>query len=216
MKNINQKTNKINEENIFIQNLNFNKISKTLDGKEKFKIWIKTLLESYKTFPEIIKTLDKIIELQASTISFMTDIYNSSNTTFSHAEEIINLSERKSSILNIYLMLQNILKNTSTEDHEFLEKKFLSKYTINELSEEYGVSQRTIYRKTEKIIEEICKKCLAKNWSLRFIESQIKDEKWLIEKYKKNLTEYLKSSGTLKNLMLYNRSSSESYVGKVG
>lgn len=187
-------TKETSEENL-ISSKNFKDYEHIISSKEKFKLWIKTLLESMKVFPEIIKTLDKIIELQASTISFMTDIYNSSNTTLSQAEKIIDLEERKNSIINIYLMLQNILNTTQIEEREFLTKKFLNKYSIEELAEEYNISARTVYRRTEKIIDDLCKKCLKNNWSQKFIESQIKGEGWLIEKYKRNLIFYVKSAG---------------------
>ena len=164
-----------------------------LTDRENFKLWIKTLVSSMKIFPEIIKTIDKIIEVQASTITFMSDIYSSKGSTLDQAEEIIDLSERKKSILNIYMMMQTVLKNTDRDRQEFLIKKFYSKYTNDELAAEYGISVRSIYRKTEKIIDELCKKCLEKNWSLKFIESQVKDEEWLKNKFRKIKNEYLKS-----------------------
>lgn len=175
-------------------------IIQNLSQKEKFKIWIRTLLCSMKVFPEIIKTIDKIIELQASTISFMSDVFSRSGSALNQAEQIINLSERKNSILNIYIMLQNLLKETSEDEQEFLNKKFLHKFTIEELAEEYGISQRSVYRRIEKIIDELQKKCASKNWTLRFIESQIKDEGWLIQKFNQNLIDYAKSSGFAKEM----------------
>ena len=49
-----------------------NKHDKDID----LKIWIKTLLYSYKVFPNLINTVDKIINLQASSMSFTSSIYN--------------------------------------------------------------------------------------------------------------------------------------------
>lgn len=173
---------------------------RSLSERENFKLWIKTLLSSMKIFPEIIKTIDKIIEMQASTVTFMSDIYSSSSSTFEQAEEIIDLSERKKSILNVYLMMQTLMKNTDLEKQEYLVKKFYSKYTNEELADEYNLSIRSVYRKTEKIIEELCKKCMEKNWSLKFIESQVKDETWLNDKFKRLKCEYIKSIGNGKEL----------------
>ena len=167
----------------------------TLNDKENFKLWIKTLISSMKIFPELIKTIDKIIDMRASTITFMADIYSSAGSTLEQAEEIIDLSERKKSILNIYLMMQTVLKNIDREKQEFLVKKFYSKYTNEELANEYGISVRSVYRKTEKIMDELCKKCMEQNWSLKFIESQVKDESWLKDKFKKIKNEYIKSVG---------------------
>lgn len=187
---------------------NTTEISCKLSDRENFKIWIKTLISSMKTFPEIIKTIDKIIELQASTITFMSDIYSSSGSTFDQAEEIIDLSERKKNILNIYLMMQTLLKNTDREKQEFLIKKFYSKYTNEELANEYNLSVRSIYRKTEKIIDELCKKSQEKNWTLKFIESQIKNEFWLNDKFRKMKNEYIKCLGMESDCQ--SKSSSES------
>ena len=55
---------------------------KGMSEEMKMKFWIKTLLSSQSTFPEIIKTLDKIIELQATSLSFSSTIYNLENPTF--------------------------------------------------------------------------------------------------------------------------------------
>lgn len=166
----------------------------SLTKKEKFRLWIKTLLSSSRVFPEIIKTIDKIIELQATTVSFMS-VYDANGSTISQAEQIIDMSERKNSILNIYLMTKQIFKEASKDDQVFLVKKFIDKYTIDELAADYDVSPRTIYRRVEKLIDEICKRCSLKNFSLEFIESQIKDEKWLTNNFKKIAYEYIKSSG---------------------
>lgn len=166
---------------------------KNLSKKECFKIWVKTLLCSMKIFPEIIRTIDKIIVLQASSLSFASDIFNT-NKTLEDAEQIIDLSERKNSILNIYLMTESATKNLPKEDYEFITKKYLEGYKNDELAEEYQISPRTVYRKTEKIIENICRECRQNNWSLELIESQTKGESWLKEKFEKNAIEYIKSS----------------------
>ena len=43
---------------------------KSMNAETKFKFWIKTLISEQNTLPEIIKTVDKIIEIQASSVSF--------------------------------------------------------------------------------------------------------------------------------------------------
>lgn len=166
---------------------------KNLSPENKIKFWIKTLLSSYGTIPEIIKTVDKIIEMQASTTSFMTDVYNKEKTTFCQVEKIIDLSERKSKLLNIHLMTKQILKNLPENESDFIEKRFCYNWTIEDLANEFNISIRTVFRKIDKIIDMVAFSLKKQNWSLSFLESQVKNEDWLKERYHKQILDYFKS-----------------------
>lgn len=159
----------------------------------KFKFWIKTLLSSYSTFPEIIKTIDKIIELQASSLTFASDIYNKNKSTLSQVEKVIDLTERKNSLLNVYIMIKEMIKKLSEDESELLEKKFMYNWSADELAREYSVSTRTIYRKIDKLIDQIFDYCIKHKWTLKFVELQIKDEGWLKEKFIKIVNDYIKN-----------------------
>ena len=159
----------------------------------KFKFWIKTLLSSYSTFPEIIKTIDKIIELQASSLTFASDIYNKNKSTLSQVEKVIVLTERKNSLLNVYIMIKEMIKKLSEDESELLEKKFMYNWSADELAREYSVSTRTIYRKIDKLIDQIFDYCIKHKWTLKFVELQIKDEGWLKEKFIKIVNDYIKN-----------------------
>ena len=93
---------------------------KGMSEEMKMKFWIKTLLSSQSTFPEIIKTLDKIIELQATSLSFSSTIYNLENPTFNQIEKVIDLSDRKTHLLNIFVMTKELTKGLSFSDADFL------------------------------------------------------------------------------------------------
>lgn len=181
---------------------------KNLSEEQKMKFWIKTLLSSQKTFPEIIKTLDRIIELQASSVSFASSIYNLENPTFKQVEKVIDLSERKTFLLNIYLMSKELTKGLSSTDSEFLEKKFVYNLSVETLAKEFDISPRTVYRKTNKLIDEIYAKITRKNWSLKFLESEIKNEFWLKSRFISQVTDYVRNTNILSNNQ--SKSSSES------
>jgi hypothetical protein len=118
-------------------------------------------------------------------MSFITDIYNTENSTYAQVEKVIDLTERKNKLLNLFLMSKNLLSSIDEDDSLFLKRKYIFGWTAEELSQEYQVSIRTVFRKTEKIIEEIFEKAKKKSWSLNFINLQVKDELWLIEKFKR-------------------------------
>ena len=173
------------------------KIILNLTKQQKTKIWIKTLLYSYKYFPNLIKTVDKIIEMRASTISFSSDIFNSKRNE-NQFEHIIDLGERKKNLLNIYVMITNFFDFLSVELKDIAHKKFIEKWTNEKLSDSLNVSIRTIYRKTTKVIDEIYSGMKKNNWSLELIELQVKDEQWLFERYKHYENEFIYSSDNSK------------------
>ena len=164
-----------------------------MNNESKFKFWIKTLISSFNNIPEIIKTVDKIIEIQASSVSFSSEIFNKSKSTYNQVERDIDLSERKNALLNIYIMTKEMLKNLEPNDYEFLERKFIFSWSNEELSSYYQISIRTVYRKIERIIDKIYQCCTKHNWSLKFIENQISNEGWLKEKYYKFIADYFKN-----------------------
>ena len=176
-----------------------------LTDEQKMKFWIKTLFASYSTLPEIIKTIDKIIELQASSMSFVTDIYNVEGSAMNQVEKVINLSERKNNLLNIYIMVGELYKSLDIESVDIIEKKFLYGYSAESLARDLGYSSRTIYRKIDKIIDDVYLLCKKRNWRVTFIESQLKEEGWIKQRYLKSVTEYFKNINYQES---YNNSSS--------
>ncbi|MBE5755308.1 MAG: hypothetical protein E7341_01310 [Clostridiales bacterium] len=168
-----------------------------LGEEQKIKFWIKTLLSVHNNIPEVIKAVDKIIEIQASSISFITDIYNTEKSTLSQVEKVIDLSERKNNLLNIYLISQHLFSSVGDDERLFLERKFIFNWTADELATEYNVSSRTIFRKTEKLIDKIYLSTKRKNWTLKFITLQVKNETWLNEKFKKLVKDYYLSTKKL-------------------
>lgn len=168
-----------------------------LSDEQKIKFWIKTLLSTFRNIPEIIKAVDKIIEIQASSLSFISDIYNTEKSTLNQVEKVIDLSERKNNLLNIYLITKNLYSSIGEEDRVFIERRYLYNWTAEELAEEYEVSTRTIFRKIEKIVDKIYLSTKRKNWSLKFILLQVKNEGWLNNKFKKLVSDYYQSTKAL-------------------
>ena len=51
-----------------------------------------------------------------------------------------------------------------------------------------------MFRRVEKLIEQIYESIKKKNWSLKFINLQVKNEFWLLERYKKFAKEFMQIS----------------------
>ena len=66
-----------------------------------------------------------------------------------------------------------------------MKRKYVYNWTAEDLAAEYEVSIRTVFRRTEKLIDKIYETTTRKNWSLNFICLQVKDESWLCERFNK-------------------------------
>lgn len=171
-----------------------NKYVEYLNDEQITKIWIRTLLSIQSVLPEIIKTVDSVIESNASSLSFITDIYNTEKSTYAQVEKVIDLSERKNKLLNIYLISKNLTGCLNEDDTIFVRRKFVSNWTSDELAEEYQISIRTVFRRTDKLLDKIYAYAISKKWSLQFILSQVKQESWIYDRFNKFVREYILSS----------------------
>lgn len=156
---------------------------KSISDEQKMKLWIKTLLSVQNALPEIIKSVDKIIEINASSLSFVNDIYNTEKSTYAQLERVIDLTERKNKLLNLYLISKNLISSVDENDRLFLKRKYIFNWTAEDLSIEYQISIRTVFRRIEKLIDQIFEKTKKKNWSINFINLQVKNESWLLDKF---------------------------------
>ncbi len=169
-----------------LNSIEISKFIKSLNEEQKLKLWIKTLLESYNVFPELIKVVDHIVELQATTLSFYQIENSGLHSALGQFERVIDLSERKRDLLNIFSLTKKMLSFLSGEDLELFKKKFIYKYTTDDLSNDFGLTIRTVYRRSEKCLEKIYLNSLKSKFTCRFIESQISDEFWLKDRFKRN------------------------------
>lgn len=162
--------------------------------------YIKTLFEAYKTIPNILKILDKIIEKRASTIMPSSYIYgNSPSSTYNEIDKVIDLTDRKNKLINIYVMVEKMLNSLNEQDRKVCILKYIKKTLISDIATELKTTERTIFRRCIKIIEKLSLFCLSNNWSSAFIKNQIKDEQWLFEILKTKIEKTNRSISKTKN-----------------
>ena len=93
-------------------------------------------------------------------------------------------------------MVKKLTSVLSLDDLDFIEKRYMYNWTGEDLAKEFNISLRTVYRKIDKLISTIFNFAIKNNWSLRFIESQIKNETWLKERFEKQIYDYFKAVNT--------------------
>lgn len=145
--------------------------------KTQLNIYVKTLIEAYRTLPNVIKILDQIIESRASNAMLSSGLFSS---TFDEIEKVIELTERKDKLLNLYHIADNMIKMLTEKQKKFVVMKFIKKRSVESISEELGITKRNVYRTANTIIKFLCLKMLERKWDSEFIKFQIgENEHWL-------------------------------------
>lgn len=197
--NKNEKLLKIKQNNVFFASLSD-------ETKENLTLiaYIKTFFEIYKTIPNIISILDKIIEKRASTIFPTSTIYGNPHSTYSEINKVIDLTERKDKLINLHIIAENMLNSLKPKYKEIAYLKYVKKLTVDEIALQCEKCQRSIYRTLSTINNEILKFLKVKNWSIDFFKQQIGKENWIEEILESKLQNQIENE--IKSY--YNKSSS--------
>ena len=184
---------KINSKNMKndIKNVNLTQkfATNTVFGEQQIKYisWIKTLLWAHRILPNIVSTIDKIVLSYATSFSNGSHIFDDkTNGTFGQVDEIIKLEDRKVSLINLKIMIETMVASLPKKYKDYVELKYYQNKKYPVVALELDIDERTCYRWNKIVLTKLMKFCALNNWSLEFIVSQVKVEKWLIPHYNKN------------------------------
>ena len=176
-----------NAENSII--FTFNNERKNPEYDTKMKAYAKTLLIIYPTIPNIIKIVDSMVEKRASSSISLSSIYSGTDYTYKQMEKMIDLTERKCKLLNIFSLIKELLEPMSTLDYEVVNLKFFRRKKIADIAESLSIDERSVYRRINKILDSIVKHCNLNLITLSTIEGLVKGEGWIKEIFNKSMEE---------------------------
>ena len=143
------------------------------------RIWVKTLLSIYGSLPNILKLIDSIIAKNAANPFGA----NYGESAMDQIDRVINLTDRKNKLLNIYLLIKKMIENVGEDEKKLISYKFVNKITIPALSQKLGCTERNVFRKINNMIDRLAASSIERGWTICFIESQLVSEPWIMENY---------------------------------
>lgn len=146
---------------------------------ETQNLWSKTLLLSYRHLEPLCGSIDKIIEKIGISAGKMYD------NAFSTLQKIIELSERKITLINLKLLIENTLSKIKKEKASILIRRFIDNITYKNLQEEYNTSLRTVFRKLNLALNSFSSHLLLNGFDDKKIENMVKRENWICGIHKK-------------------------------
>lgn len=150
------------------------------------RAYAKTFLIIYPTLPNIVSIVDGIVEKRAASSISLSSIYAGTSHTYKQIEKVIDLSERKYKLLNIFSLIKEIIAPLSLIDYEIVDLKFFRRKKTADISEILEMDERAIYRKINKILDGIVKFMHMNLIDIETIENLIRGEGWIKEIYKKS------------------------------
>ncbi|MBP3431670.1 MAG: hypothetical protein J6K39_02320 [Clostridia bacterium] len=146
-------------------------------------VWAKTLLMVYRYLERIAGAIDKIVmqsALNCSNISGQNYFYNN---VMSISQKIIDLSERKVTLINLKILIEECLKEIPQKDAIILIEKFFDGVKTKNLVERHHISMRTVFRKIEAAVNAFSSKLMSKGYSDLKIDKMLENEGWIRNVY---------------------------------
>ena len=154
--------------------------------KNNETIWAKTLLSSYSYLERICNGIDKAV------LNFGLHSKVSNSTEFV-ANQIIQLTERKKTLINTKVLIDDILNRIDLKHSKILVLKYIDRMKADTASKLLKISLRTYFRKINIAVDEFTNQLQKFGYYSLKLKSIFADENWILEIYntyqKKNFKE---------------------------
>lgn len=147
-------------------------------------VWTKTILSVYRYLENICGAIDKIIlqsGLNSANISGNNYFLNNVETI---TNRIINLSERKVTLINLKVLTENILESMNPEDAQLLIEKYVDGKKCREIVESKNLSIRSVFRKLDLAEKTFNRKLNFKGYNDSKLKAFLEKEEWIKNAYK--------------------------------
>lgn len=144
------------------------------------RLWVKTVLMSYRYLERIVNTLDRLIVNKGLYCGDVLGQNFHRNNVLAVSESIINYSERKVTLINLNILIEESLSEIPMQDSQILIAKYIDGSKTEEMANRFGYSMRTLFRRINKA-EKSFDSCLKrKGYDDKKLEEMLKDESWII------------------------------------
>lgn len=135
----------------------------------------KALLNLYKYLEPMTQSIDKLISSKAE--NFDASIGENVETLTS---EIINLTERKVSLINVKVLIDKAIARLSKENKRVIILKYIDNMYMNDFVELLGITERTYFRKINIAFQAFCKTLMLENSLNGNILSKYEGQRWFL------------------------------------
>ena len=148
-------------------------------------VWGKTLLSVYRYLERIAGAIDKIIMQSALGSANIVGQNYFYNNVYSITQKIIDLSERKVTIINLKLLIEEALASMDSKDALILIEKYIDGIKSKDIMQKHDISMRTVFRKIDSAIKGFVSALQKKGYTSAKLEKMLENEGWINNVYKR-------------------------------
>ncbi|MDD2226967.1 MAG: hypothetical protein PHH71_00065 [Clostridia bacterium] len=142
---------------------------------------VKTLFTVYRFLERLANSIDRIINTRAVNACFV----HLENTAYNYvekvADDIMELTQRKITLINLKVITDNILENINQDFARFVIMKYIEDRSIFEISDALEVSMRTLSRWNNNAIIKGALYLRGNGLTLNVMVDLIKNENWIVQ-----------------------------------
>ncbi|MBQ8749767.1 MAG: sigma-70 family RNA polymerase sigma factor [Clostridia bacterium] len=139
-------------------------------------VWTDVLLESYNNLVNFADAVDRKIDI-------LSHCNDSRLNALEVSNKIIDLMEKKISICNTKVLIENVINNLDKEARKLIVLKYIDKYSLEKIAISMKMTLRTIYRKMSKVREKFSKMLLLMGYTDEKLHLMYKDNLWLYNSF---------------------------------
>jgi len=166
----------------------------------ELKVWSKTLLNVYGCLQKLTEEIDKIV----LNFALCTGYINSDNKTYRDTQKILELTERKITLINIKILIEKCLNKIDLKLCKLLVLKYVDKVSNENIAKALNVTNRTYFRKYLDAIESFASRLKFEGYTVEKLYKLVESEEWILDvfaSYKEK--ELKKGMDTINNYAIY-------------
>ena len=146
---------------------------------KKDLVWTKTLLSVYRYLERVCDAIDKIVMKNALGCADITGQNYFQNNIYSVSQRILDLSERKVTLINLKVLIEDILRCLNAKEAKILIERYVDDSKAQDIAQMHNISIRTVFRIINNAEKSFSARLRFQGWSDWKLRVMIKDEMWI-------------------------------------
>lgn len=146
---------------------------------KKDLVWTKTLLSVYRYLERVCNAIDKIVMKNALGCADITGQNYFQNNIYAVSQRILDLSERKVTLINLKVLVEDVLKCLNVKEAKILIERYVDDAKTQDIAKMHSVSIRTVFRIMNNAEKSFSTRLKLLGWSDLKLRVMLKDEMWI-------------------------------------
>ena len=151
-------------------------------------VWARTILSVYRYLERIAGAIDKIIMQKALSSANICGQNYYQNNVYTLSQNLIDLSERKVTLINLKILTENTLSKIDKDDANILIEKFFDGVKSKDIASRHEFSMRTVFRRIDSAVQKFAKTLSMQGYGDLALQNMLKDENWILCVYNRLAT----------------------------